>query len=83
MMTLGVGVGAGFVTGDRRNADGEGIVIVAIEFEQAYEPATGVTVVMNWLSGRKKNRYRVWCWLCAERRGAGPWRDLLGSRASE
>lgn len=30
-VTLGVGVGAAFVTGDRRKADGEGIVIVAIE----------------------------------------------------
>lgn len=30
-VTLGVGVGAFFVTGDRRKAEGEGIVIVAME----------------------------------------------------
>lgn len=31
MVTLGVGAGAFFVTGDRRKAEGEGMVIVAIE----------------------------------------------------
>lgn len=33
-VTLGVGVGAALVTGDRRKADGEGIVIVAIELQK-------------------------------------------------
>ena len=33
MVTLGVGGCAGLVTGDRRKADGEGIVIVAIELK--------------------------------------------------
>ena len=37
-MTLGVGVGADFVTGDRRKAVGEGIVIVAIELSKGKKP---------------------------------------------
>ena len=36
-MTLAVGVGTGLVMGDRRKADGEGIVIVAIELDKGRE----------------------------------------------
>ena len=36
-VTLGVGVGAFFVTGDRRKAEGEGIAIVAIELIKLIE----------------------------------------------
>lgn len=40
MVTLGVGGGADLVTGDRRKADGEGIVIVAIELKMGHQAMT-------------------------------------------
>lgn len=42
ILGVGVGVGAGFVTGDRRKADGEGIVIVAIEFREGNKLRTRI-----------------------------------------
>lgn len=34
-VALGIGVGAGLITGERRKADGEGIVMVAIELKKS------------------------------------------------
>lgn len=36
-VTLALGEGAGFVTGDRRKADGDGMVIVAIELSKGFK----------------------------------------------
>ena len=44
---VGVGVGTGFLTGDRRNADGEGIVIVAIEFDKPTEATKECVIVVS------------------------------------
>lgn len=45
-VTLGLDVDAGFVMGDRRNADGEGIEIVAIELRKRFEPRDPDIVVI-------------------------------------
>ena len=45
-VTLGLDVDAGFVMGDRRNAEGEGIEIVAIELRKRFKPRDSDVVVI-------------------------------------
>ena len=66
-VTLGVGVGTGFLTGDRRNADGEGIVIVAIEFDTRTEANKGNVIVVN----RQCEKRWLSCVMLVVRRGRG------------
>lgn len=65
-----MGVGADLVTGERRKAEGEGIVIVAIELNKVFEAVDDELIVSRWRGERER-----WlsCALLLVRREEGSW----------